>query len=159
MAASSRTMPARLRSMQGNGCSVLFPHKTQFQILVHASVRIYVTAGSLPAGEPGKCSCGVLQLLQHRRHATWRVWPVWHMSQAKADSHHHHCHPRKCCHHFPHCPELESGTSPGLCCFLTVCPPANHLSPWGSVCSSVIWGCGDVSQIHLQAVMKVKVRE
>lgn len=130
-------MPAPLQSTQGNWCSVLFPHRTQLQMLVHATVlygRIYVTAALLPAGEPGKCSCGVLQLLQHRRHATWRVCSVRHVSQAEAGPHLHCCHLRKCWHHVTHGPELESGNLPGLGCILTVCPPQNishlRLSPF-----------------------------
>lgn len=54
-------MPTPLQSTQGNRCSLLFPHRTQLQILVHAIVpygRICVTAALLPAGEPGKRSCG-----------------------------------------------------------------------------------------------------
>lgn len=51
------------------------------------------SAALLPAGEPGKSSCGALQLLQHRRPVTWRVCSV---SQAEAGPHLHHCHLRKC---------------------------------------------------------------
>lgn len=46
---------------------------------------------------------------------------------------------------------------PGLGCILCVLHVASLT--WVSVRSSVIQGCGDLSQIHLQVVMKVKVRE
>lgn len=111
---------------------------------------IYVTVSSLPAGAPRTRGYGIFQLRQRRRQATWRVWPVWLMLQTKADPHHH------CCAHFAHCPELGSGSSPGLRCFLTV---SSIACSGGSVCSSVIWGWDDLPQIHLQGVVKVKVRE
>lgn len=144
-AASFRNMPALLPSTRHDGCFVLSlsPYKTQFQLLVHTSAlysRICVTAGWLPAGESGKWKFFRVCITEGMLCGGCGQCGMRHVPQAKSDLRHHRCHLRWQSQ-FPTLPcswNRGSQVRHGLCCSLTTCPPANHLSSWASVYFHVI---------------------
>lgn len=158
LAASSRTMPAPRQSTRGNGCSELFPHRTPLQIPVHAIVlygRTFVhlhryLQESLEKAVVELCSFGSTGGLLHggcaqrRRQRLALTFTTVIRGNAGTTSH------------------AALSWSRGICLGLAVfslCVLYITSLTWDSVRSSVIQGCGDLSQIHLQVVMKVKVRE